>query len=106
MSKDRKTKYCFTEYVNHMIRFYLSTPNGLKLKDKSGASIANWMAVQRVLYKLPEEELEMVRKIYAAQKAVPVSVDQYCKDTGEDPEKVWAYIVKLNYKVARYRGLV
>lgn len=106
MSNKKKTKFYFTEYANHMIRFYLSTPNGLKLQDKTGASIANWMAVQRVLYKLPEADMAMVKQIYTAQKAVPASVDQYCQETGADPEAVWAFIVKLNYKVAKARGLV
>ena len=39
--------------------------------------------------------LSLVKQIYTAQKAVPASVDQYCQETGADPEAVWAFIVKL-----------
>ena len=36
----------YTDYVNHAIRFYLSTPDKLMTEVKRKADILNWIAVQ------------------------------------------------------------
>ena len=51
-----KVRCYYTDYVNHMIRFYLSTPEGIDLQKRqySAASINNWTAVQMVFHPSPE----------------------------------------------------
>ena len=107
MSKDqRRTKFYFTEYVNHAIRFYLSTPERVPVEGKSSASLQNWMAAQSVIYRLPEKDQEVIRAVFAKQRAVPESVDTYCQETGADKAEVWNLVVRTVYRVARVRGLV
>ena len=108
MSNDKKvrTKYYFTDYVNHMIRFYLGSPDSLPLEGKTASSVANWCAVQRVLYKLPEPEQVIVRTVFAPGTPVPKAVKDYCKANGTDEQELWGFVTKLVYKIAKARGLV
>ena len=104
--KVRRTKFYFTDYVNHAIRFYLSTPEKCPVNGKTAASLNNWMAAQSVIYKMPDEEKGILKAVFASKKAVPVNVDTFCQETGTDKEKVWDLVVKTVYKVARVRGLI
>ena len=45
--KKLKTRCYYTDYVNHAIRFYLSTPETLKMDGKKKADLLNWMAVRQ-----------------------------------------------------------
>ena len=55
-----KTRYCYTEYVNHMIRFYITCPDSLKMDGKKRVDVENWIVVQGVIHSLPDEEREKV----------------------------------------------
>lgn len=103
-----KTKTYYTDYVNHMIRFYLSTPEGIDFRKRnySQASIDNWLAVQLVMRKTDEKDTEMVREVFGCGHYMPKAVDEYCKKTGAESDDVWKVLSKVNSKIARVRGLV
>lgn len=103
-----KTKTYYTDYVNHMIRFYLSTPEGIDFRKRSysQASIDNWLAVQLVMRKTDEKDTEMVREVFGCGHYMPKAVDEYCKKTGAESDDVWKVLSKINSKIARVRGLV
>lgn len=104
-----KTKTYYTDYVNHMIRFYLTTPEGLDLsvKSYSSASIDNWLAVQLVFRKINEKDVKLVQDVFGYGHYLPKAVDRYARDKGiEDTGDVWKVLNGVNAKIARVRGLV
>lgn len=103
-----KTKCYYTDYINHAIRFYLSTPDGLDLRQRSytNASVQNWNAVQLVFIHLDPEDNAKLREIYGRASHLPRSVEAYSKEHGLDEEEVWKMITKVSSKIARVRGLI
>lgn len=103
-----KTRCYYTDYVNHMIRFYLSTPNGLDLtkREYTAASIKNWTSVQLVFSHMRDDEIEMFQKVYEKDHFLPKAVDAYCAETGAVNDDVWRKLTKVTAKIARVRGLM
>ena len=107
-----KTRCYYTDYVNHMIRFYLSTPGGLDLqkRDYSASSIANWSAVQMVFNRMGADDKKLVIDVFGCGHYLPKAVDDYCKkhgiDTDEGKDDVWKVLSRINAKIARVRGLM
>ena len=107
-SHERKLKVrCYyTDYVNHMIRFYLTTPESLQVQGKRKADISNWIAVQDVWRKLGAEEKEVLEKVYSLHYRTTEAVKIYCEQTGADTYKTWVLITKTVAQIAKRRGLV
>lgn len=103
-----KTKCYYTDYVNHMIRFYLSTPTGLDLLKRkyTAASVENWTAVQLVISRMPEQDADTIRGVFGCGHYLPKAVDDYCQQTGANVDDVWRVLTKVNAKIARVRGLM
>lgn len=103
-----KVKCYYTDYVCHMIRFYLSTPDGINLQKRryTNASIANWIAVQMVFHRMEQTEAEMVKAVFECDHYLPKAVDAYCKKTGADADEVWRVLTKVNARIARARELI
>jgi hypothetical protein len=101
-----KTRCYYTDFVNHMIRFYLSTPETLKMDGKRKADIDNWLAVQDVWRKLGTDDRNIMEQIYKAHYRVPEGVRMYCENTGADSYKSWMLLTKTCYAIAKRRGLI
>ena len=101
-----KTRCYYTDYVNHMIRFYLSTPEHVQIQGKRKADIDNWLAVQSVWYRLPDKDKEVLTTIYCYCRNVPEGVKKYCEETGADLRKTWILVTKTCAAIAKRRGLV
>lgn len=106
-----KTRCYYTDYVNHAIRFYLSTPETLHMEGKRKADMDNWIAVQSVFHMLKPEEKEVLTEVYNAHYRLPEGVRIYCKKMGyaeDGPEwnRIWVLITKVVAAIARKRGLV
>ena len=101
-----KTRCYYTEYVNHMIRFYLTTPETLKTDGKRSADIANWLAVQAGLRKLNEEHRQQVIEVYRKDYRLPKAVELYCQENELDEYQVWKLLTKASSIIARERGLI
>lgn len=101
-----KTRCYYTDYVNHAIRFYMTTPDTLKTDGKRKADVENWIAVQAVFHCLGAEQRQIIEEVYRASYRVPVGVQAYCEKTGADPDNVWILITKTSAAIARRRGLV
>ena len=104
--KKIKTRCYYTDFVNHMIRFYLSTPVTLEMRDKRKADIENWLAVQDVWHKLNENDKLTLEMIYSLHYRVPEGVRIYCEKTGAEPYDMWVLITKTCSAIAKRRGLV
>ena len=106
MTKELKTRCYYTEYVNHMIRFYITCPDSLMTGGKRGADIANWIAVQDVLHSMEEADRDKVLAVYRTHYNLPKAVDLYCQKTGEEKKTVWILLTRTASKIAHRRGLV
>ena len=104
--KKLKTRCYYTEYVNHMIRFYMTCPDKLNLDGKKRSDMENWMAVQTVLHLMPEKERERLFEIYRLNFCLPKAVDEYCEKTGANKMEVWKSITKTVSRIARQWGLI
>ena len=104
--KPMKTRCYYTDYVNHMIRFYLSCPESIQVEGKRGADIANWIAVQDVWHRLSPEDKQVLEGVYSSSHHVPDGVRTYIEKTGADPYKIWVLVTKTCSLIAKKRGLV
>ena len=104
--KKLKTRCYYTDYVNHMVRFYLTTPDSLMTDGKRKADIDNWIAVQEVWHRLSDSDKQVLTEIYKAHFRLTEGVRMYCDKTGADPYKIWVLITKISATIAKRRGLV
>ena len=104
--KQLKTRCYYTDYVNHAIRFYLSTPERLDMTGKRKADMENWIAVQSVWHFLKDEDRQVLTDVYRKHHRIQEGVRMYCKETGADEQKLWNMITKVSAMIARRRGLV
>ena len=104
--RKQKTRYFYTDYVNHMVRFYLSTPEKLPLDGKKRADIENWVAVQAIFHELPDDKRQVLTEVYKAHFRVPEGVRIYCEKTGTNSDELWKLIAKTSAAIARRRGLI
>ena len=101
-----KTRCSYTDYVNHAIRFFITTPDTLRMEGKRKADIENWLAVQDVFHKLPDDDKQIITDVYRSHFRLSEGVRIYCEKTGADPYKVWVLITKTSSMIAKRRGLV
>lgn len=107
MDKNKlKTKCYYTDYVNHMIRFYMTTPDTLSTDGKRGADISNWLAVQSAMRNVKEEDRVLLLDVYSRDYRLPRAVEKYCQEKGADERDVWRVITKILSMIARQRGLI
>ena len=103
--KQLKTRCYYTDYVNHAIRFYLSTPDTLNMEGKRKADMDNWIAVQSVWHFLKDEDRQLLTEVYRSHHRITEGVRIYCEKTGSDTLKVWNLITKVSALIAKRRGL-
>ena len=104
--KSFKTRCYYTDFVNQMFRFFMSTPESLQTQGKRKADVDNWIAVQSVWYKLPDSTKQVLTEVYKAHFKVHEGVRIYCEQTGTEPKKVWVLVTKTFASIARKRGLI
>ena len=101
-----KTRCYYTDYVNHCVRFFLSTPETLKMEGKRKADVLNWLAVQSVYSSLKDYEKQVLTEVFTSDYRLPEGVRIYCEKTGTEQQKVWIIITKISAAIAKRRGLV
>ena len=104
--KKLKTRCYYTDYVNHMIRFYLSTPDTLQMQGKRKSDIENWIAVQDVWHRLGTDDKDILENVYKLHYRVSEGVRMYCEKTGADTYKTCLLVTKTSAAIAKRRGLV
>lgn len=104
--KKMRTRCYYTDYVNHMIRFFLSTPEQVQVQGKRKADIDNWISVQNVWHRLPDSDKQVLTTIFGLDHKVAEGVRKYCEQTGADVRKTWVLVTKTCATIAKVRGLV
>ena len=101
-----KTRCYYTDYVNHMVRFYITCPDVITTAGKRKADIENWMAVQAVFHALKPEEKQVLTEIYNSHYRLTEGVRIYCKEHSANERKTWIFVTKVCAAIAKRRGLV
>ena len=101
-----KTRCYYTDFVNHCIRFFLSTPDRLQMDGKKKSDIDNWLAVQYVWNRLPDESKKVLTMVYSLNYRLQEGVRMYCEKEGADENETWVTVTKFAASVAKSRGLV
>lgn len=101
-----KTRCYYTDYVSHMVRFYLSTPETLQMEGKRKADIENWIAVQDIWRKLGADDKQVLIDVFKAHHRLSEGVRIYCDRTGADNLDTWKLVTKTLSAIAKRRGLV
>ena len=104
--KQMRTRCYYTDYVNHMIRFYLSTPDCLVMEGKRKADVDNWLAVQEILRRMHDDDRRVLTTVFKKHHRVSEGVRIYCAETGADTYKTWVIITKASQAIAKRRGLI
>ena len=106
MEQKIKTRCYYTDYVVHMVRFFLSTPETLQMEGKRKADIENWIAVQDVWHRLGTDDKQVLQAVFKAHHRLQEGVRIYCEETGADTLKTWVLVTKTLSAIAKRRGLV
>ena len=105
MTINRSTYY--TTYVNHAIRFFLTTPESLTVKEHTTPDVNNWLAVQAVWCDLKPEEQDILRDLYGYRnRPFADCVKQASVNRNMPLGEVWKLVLAVTYRIARARGLV
>lgn len=97
----------WNEYVNHMIRHYVSTPAEISVQGATTVDVTNWLCVQEIISALPAKDADIVMSIYGARMPFTEAVDRYCHDHPDtSPTEIWVVITKTGDRIARRRGLI
>lgn len=95
-----------TDYVNHMIRFYFSSPDSLQVAGHTAADVKNWLSVQAVLASLDDQTRDLIRELYTSGKPFEDTVREYANARGVSVGTVWGSYVRVTTAIARERGLI
>ena len=95
----------YNDYVNHMVKFFLSCLDGLTVAGHSPADIQNWLAVQQVWSDLSDGNKEL-QMIYGSKRPYRDSVDMYAAAHSMTSDSVWWIVTDICAKIAKARGLV
>jgi hypothetical protein len=99
-------RYFYSEYVNHMIRFYLSCPESISLSGHSQADLSNWLAVQAIYADLSDDDKQLVKELYGTRRPYSEAVNEYAAAHKLKVNSVWQTVVRISNKIARQRGLI
>lgn len=105
VNKQRGKKF-YTDYVAHMIRFYLSNKDGINVRGLRPADISNWVSVNTVFDKITPEEKEILTVLYTGQGTYPEIMDRYCSSHDIEVQTAWNVVKKVSEDIARIRGLI
>ena len=96
----------YGEYVNHMIRFFLMSPDGLNVAGHTQADLNNWVAVQAVWADLDQEDQEMLTRLYTSNRRYEDTVLAYAAEHAVSPKSIWKRLADITFKIALMRGLI
>ena len=104
--EDQKLKSYFTDYVNHILRFYVRRIDGDTL-FRSEPDKLNYIAADRVMKKLDSRKREMIRYVYLQYSSNVLQNVRYISRTrGYDEKELWLLISDVTKKIAKERGLI
>lgn len=94
----------YSDYAQHCIKFYMKYPDMTVFK--TDADKQNWKACRDVISKLNESEQFAMRSLYQNGDTLADNIYQFCKNQNIPQDSVWDLVRKVEYKIAKRRGLI
>lgn len=91
----------YADYINHCLRFYVRNENFNNDIDKQ-----KWVAVDRVLRKLPEEDRSIIMEVYSGEAPLLDNVKRTSKNFEVSETTVWTLISKVTKQIAKERRMI
>lgn len=102
-------KRFYTDYVNHMLRFYarnVQSGNVVRLKFRSEVDKLNWRSVNRVLHSLPERDKDIIIEVFGRGDTLADNIYEVSKELAINQDIVWTLVSKVTNKIAKDRRLI
>ncbi len=96
----------YSQYVNHMLRFYARYCDKNLENFKKSTDIKNWLAVKTVLDKLPEKDKNVIIEVYRRRDTLADNIYEVSKELGIDQDVIWSMLNKVTKKIAQERELI
>lgn len=98
-------KKYYTEYVYHCLRFYARYHDGAN-NFRSDVDRKNWVACDKVLSRLRDEDKKMVVMVFQSRDSIADSVYETAKLYRIDQNHLWKILSEIESKIAKSRGLI
>ena len=96
----------YSQYVNHMLRFYARYCDKNLESFKKSTDMKNWLAVKTVLDKLPEKDKNVIIEVYRRRDTLGDNIYEVSKELGIDQDVIWTMLNKVTKKIAQERELI
>lgn len=96
----------YSDYVGHMVRFFLKHKEGIQVQETSKAEVKNWVSVQTVWNFTPEEIRVLLERMYISKDPYDVTIERYASETGKNINFLWRCYKEFSEQVASIRGLI
>lgn len=94
----------YSEYVNHMLRFYARFPEISAFKNKTDKE--NWITVKTILDNLSDAERNVIIEVYKRRDTLSDNVYELSKELGINQDIIWTILNKVTRKIAKERELI
>ena len=102
-------KRFYTDYINHMLRFYarnVRSGDVVRLKFKSEVDKLNWRSVNRVLHNLPERDKDIIIEVFGRGDTLADNIYEVRKELAINQDVIWTLVSKVTNKIAKARRLI
>lgn len=96
----------YSQYVNHMLRFFARYYDKNLENFKKPVDAKNWQAVKTVLDKLPEKDKNVIIEVYKRRDTLADNIYEVSKELGIDQDVIWSMLNKITRKIAKERELI
>lgn len=97
------TKPHYADYVNHMIRYYVRTP---EKRFRNEADEQNLKVVEKVLDNLRVRDRNLLVEVFKRNDTLSDNIYEVSKLEGVDQDILWTLLSKVTREVARERVLI
>lgn len=96
------SKYYYSDYVEHCLRFYTryKNPNFYSDVDKQ-----DWTACDNVIKTLSIHDRNAIYASYGSKDTIADNVYEYCKRNNIEQSYIWFLIAKVELMIAKQRGI-
>lgn len=96
----------YADYINHCLRFYVRNENFNIVCLANDIDKQKWVAVDRVLRKLPEEDRSIIMEVYSGEAPLLDNVKRTSKNFEISETTVWTLISKVTKQIAKERRMI
>lgn len=76
------------------------------MKFKSECDRKNWLAVNRVLHRLPEKDKDIIFAVFGGGDTIADNIYNLSKEMGIHQDHIWRLVSKVTRKIAKERKLI